>query len=101
MAKVTITATALIKYGVMRDEIARGDVLAIIGRNDKLLKEQKIHGMAFARVGGVGGSEAIVIVTPDTDNKRVTVDVLRDGGKVGGATYGYTSFYKCVADDED
>lgn len=101
MAKVNITATALIKFGVMKDESTRADVLKIMGRNDKLLKEQKVHNLAFARVGRVGGDDVVVLITPDCGNKRVTVEVIKDGDKIGGATYGYTSFYKCVTDDSE
>lgn len=104
MAKVQVTATALIRFGVMKNENAsqRDDVLAIIGRNDKLLKEMQITNQPLFRVGKVGDKEDVIVaITPDKDNRRVTVVVRDVDGVLGGATYGYKSFFACVLDTSD
>lgn len=102
MAKVTIDAKALIKKGVMKDEAIRNQVLAVVGKNDKLLKELKIHTLGLHRIATIGDTgECRIDVFVDKDRGAVTVDVvsLTDFDTVGSATFGYTSFFKCVADE--
>lgn len=103
MAKVQITAKALLRKGLLTDtEGYRDEVLAVVGKNDKLLKEMRIHGYPLARLVTIDDTQYTVIVEPDEDNGRVTVQVVDEFADVkGSATFGYTSFFKCVDDSDD
>ena len=106
MAKVTITAKALIRDGILLYEDMRADVLSTIGKNRTLVAEMKQHNQPLLRTKTIDGSVHLVIATPDTVNRRVTVQVVKGtnitGDIVGVATFGYTSFFKCLDEgDED
>ena len=106
MAKVTITAKALIRDGILLNEDMRADVLSTIGKNRTLVAEMKQHNQPLLRTKTIDGSVHLVIATPDTVNRRVTVQVVKGtnitGDIVGVATFGYTSFFKCLEEgDED
>ena len=106
MAKVTITAKALIRDGILLNEDMRADVLSTIGKNRTLVAEMKQHTQPLLRTKTIDGSVHLVIATPDTVNRRVTVQVVKGtnitGDIVGVATFGYTSFFKCLEEgDED
>ena len=106
MAKVTITAKALIRDGILLNEDMRADVLSTIGKNRTLVAEMKQHNQPLLRTKTIDGSVHLVIATPDTVNRRVTVQVVKGtnitGDIVGVATFGYTSFFKCLDEgDED
>ena len=106
MAKVTITAIALIRDGILSNEDTRADVLLTIGKNSHLVAEMKQHNQPLTRTKMLDGSVHLVIVTPDEVNRRVTLQVIKGtditGDIVGVATFGYTSFFKCLdAGDEE
>jgi len=106
MAKVTITAKALIRDGDLLCETTRADVLATLGKNRPLIAEMKQHNQPLVRTKTIDGDEFLVIATPDTVNRRVTVQVVAgtdvNGTVAGTATFGYTSFFKCLDEgDED
>lgn len=102
MAKITITAPALIKKGVMKDETTRTKVLAVVGKNDKLLRELEIHQFGLHRVAPIGNyGNCVVSVETDKTHGQVQVDVISVDTVelLGTATFGYVSFFKCVADE--
>lgn len=102
MAKVTIEAKALIKKGVMKDEAIRNQVLAVVGKNDKLIRELQVHQFGLHRVATIGDhGKCVVSVETDKAHGQVQVNVITvdDVELIGTATFGYTSFFKCVADD--
>ena len=106
MAKVTITAKALIRDGILLYEDMRADVLSTIGKNRTLVAEMKQHNQPLLRTKTIDGSAHLVIATPDDVNRRVTLQVIKGtditGDIVGVATFGYTSFFKCLDEgDED
>lgn len=101
MAKVQITAKALLRNGLLTDTAGYRDVvLAVIGKNDKLLKEMQIHGYPLARLVKLDGKQYTVIVEPDEAHGRVTVKLVDAvEGLKGSATFGYTSFFSCLTDE--
>ena len=106
MAKVTITAKALIRDDILVNEDTRAAVLSTIGKNRSLVAEMKQHNQPLVRTKTIDGRVHLVIATPDTVNRRVTVQVVKGtdikGDVVGTATFGYTSFFKCLDEgDED
>ena len=103
MAKVQITAKALLRNGLLTDTAGHRDkVLAVVGKNDKLLKEMQVHGYPLARLVTIDDEQLTVIVEPDKENGRVTVQVVDELATCkGSATFGYTSFFKCVDDSEN
>lgn len=100
MTKVTITAKALIRDGVLLNDDTRADVLSTIGKNRSLVAELKQHNQPLVRTKTIDGSVHLVVATPDTVNRRVTLQVIEGtdiaGDIVGVATFGYTSFFKCL-----
>ena len=105
MAKVTITAKALIRDGILLNEDTRVDVLSTIGKNRSLVAEMKQHNQPLVRTKTIDGDEFLVITTPDTVNRRVTVQVVAgtdvNGTVAGTATFGYTSFFKCLDEGDE
>ena len=106
MAKVTITAKALIRDGILLNEDTKADVPSTIGKNRTLVAEMKQHNQPLLRTKTIDGSVHLVIAIPDTVNRRVTLQVIKGtditGDIVGVATFGYTSFFKCLDEgDED
>jgi len=84
----------------------RADVLSTIGKNRHLFAEMKQHNQPLVRTKTIDGVQCLVIATPDTVNRRVTVQVVLGtdvkGDVMGTATFGYTSFFKCLDEgDED
>lgn len=105
MAAVTITAKALIRDGILLNEDTRADVLSTIGKNRSLVAEMKQHNQPLVRTKTIDGRVHLVIATPDPVNRYVNLQVIKGtditGDIVGVATFGYTSFFKCVDEGDE
>lgn len=111
MAKVTITATAQIRDGLMCNEQSRASVLEVFGKNDKLLRDIKElfeQGVVdkFARVKIMDGVKFYVVLRYIADQSALAINVIDTSGRnVGSAIYGKTKFFACLenatGDDEE
>ncbi len=107
MAKVTITATAHVRNGVMKDEDTRKDVLDTVGKNENLFKDLRDTfkvGLAqsLVRTKKLNGKDVYVVVENLKEWSCVGVKVVdfSTGETLGTAIYGFTKFFADL-DSED
>lgn len=103
MAKVEITATALTRTGLMKNEDCREHILDVLGKNRPLFQELKDYAFPLKRATTWDRHELIVDLEQCKvrQNVYVTLFNARDLEVLGTATFGRTSFFKGLDTDED